>query len=81
MATTTVIQSLELLTGIGRRPLCLQRARISGAWDPWCVVAPVSSTVDLPTANLGDVYVDGDGWHTWNGSAYARRSLAKTLVG
>ncbi|WP_313387806.1 pyocin knob domain-containing S74 family peptidase [Achromobacter aegrifaciens] len=80
MATTTVIQSLELLTGVGRRPVCLQRARINGAWDPWFVVAPLSSTVDLPTANHGDVYVDGDGWYAWNGSAYARRSLAKTLV-
>lgn len=81
MAATTVIQSLELLSGVGRRPLCLQRARINGAWDSWYVVAPISAVVDLPTANLGDVYVDGDGWYTWNGSAYARRSLAKTLVG
>lgn len=80
MATTTVIQSLELLTGVGRRPVCLQRARINGAWDPWFVVAPISAVVDLPTANHGDVYVHGDGWYAWNGTAYARRSLAKTLT-
>lgn len=80
MAATTVIQSLELLSGVGRRPLCLQRARINGTWDSWYVVAPISAVVDLPTANLGDVYVDGDGWYTWGGSAYVRRSLAKTLI-
>lgn len=80
LATTTVIQSLELLTGVGRRPICLQRARINGAWDSWFVVAPISAVVDLPTANHGDVYVDGDGWYAWNGSAYARRSLAKALA-
>lgn len=77
---TNLLQSLTVFPGAGRRPTNFQRAQISGTWGSWYVVAPVSIVADLPTANHGDVYVDGDGWYTWNGTTYARRSMAKTLV-
>lgn len=70
LASTTMIQSLEVLTGVGRRPICLQRARINGTWDSWYVVSPISDPVDLPSANCGDVYVDGRGWYRWMTSTY-----------
>lgn len=81
LSATNLLQSLTVFPGAGRRPTNFQRAMISGAWGSWYVVAPVSIVADLPTAYHGDVYVDDDGWYAWNGSAYARRSLAKTLIG
>lgn len=79
MNATNLVQSLTVFPGAGRRPTNFQRALISGTWGSWYVVAPVSIVADLPTAYHGDVYVDDDGWYAWNGTAYARRSLAKTL--
>ncbi|TRM51473.1 hypothetical protein YH64_018405 [Achromobacter sp. LC458] len=76
-----VIQTCTLPVGNGK-PRIFQRygdPRAGGAWQTWRMIGAVSSTGWLPTADAGDVYVDGVGWHSWNGTAYAQMSLATTL--
>ncbi|MBB1624260.1 pyocin knob domain-containing S74 family peptidase [Achromobacter sp. UMC71] len=44
----------------------------NGTWQPWRVVGTWSSAVQMPTADCGDIHVDGAGWYRWNGTAYAK---------
>ncbi|MDH2052847.1 pyocin knob domain-containing protein [Achromobacter marplatensis] len=53
--------------------------RAGGTWQPWKMIGAVGSTAWLPTADAGDVYVDGAGWYAWNGTAYALTALATIL--
>lgn len=78
---TDLLQSLTIVPGAGRRPTNFQRAQIGGTWGSWYVVAPVSTVADLPTADHGDVYVDGVGWHKWNSEtgSYLRASFAADI--
>ncbi|WP_447578287.1 pyocin knob domain-containing protein [Achromobacter kerstersii] len=67
-----VIQTCTLPVGNGK-PRIFQRygdPRAGGSWQAWRMIGAVSSTGWLPSADAGDVYVDGVGWHLWNGSAY-----------
>ena len=76
-----VIQTCTLPVGNGK-PRIFQRygdPRAGGAWQTWRMIGAVSSTGWLPSADAGDVYVDGVGWHRWNGSAYELTSLAVLL--
>ncbi|WP_241052536.1 pyocin knob domain-containing S74 family peptidase [Achromobacter xylosoxidans] len=43
-----------------------------GSWQPWRVEGSWSNAVQMPTADCGDIHVDGAGWYRWNGAAYAR---------
>lgn len=54
----------------------------SGAWHPWRAVGAWSNTAQMPTADCGDIYVDGAGWYRWNGTAYAKYdpSVAQDLT-
>jgi hypothetical protein len=63
-----------------RKPRIFFRYGIpGGAWEPWTMIGAVGSVGWLPTADCGDVYVDGVGWHRWNGTAYEMSALATTL--
>ncbi|WP_447982203.1 pyocin knob domain-containing protein [Achromobacter kerstersii] len=76
-----VIQTCTLPVSNGK-PRIFQRfgdPRASGTWQTWRMIGAVSSTGWLPSADAGDVYVDGLGWHKWNGSAYELTSLAVLL--
>ncbi|WP_025138216.1 pyocin knob domain-containing protein [Achromobacter sp. DH1f] len=44
----------------------------TGQWSRWLALGAVSAVSQLPRQDAGDVYVDGVGWHRWNGTAYAR---------
>lgn len=79
-SATTVYQRLTLPQASAAHPLVFERYGIvGGAWYDWRIAGPVSSTAVLPTANHGDVYVDGDGWYLWGSTAYVRASSAKVL--
>ena len=76
-----VIQTCTLPVGNGK-PRIFQRygdPRAGGAWQTWRMIGAVSSTGWLPSGDAGDVYVDGVGWHRWNGTAYEFSALAAAL--
>lgn len=80
MTSTQVYQRLTIPFIGNTRPLVYERTMIGAAtWGAWRVAQPVSTVGHLPLADCGDVYVDGVGWHAWNGTAYALTSLAPTL--
>ncbi|MEN5162575.1 pyocin knob domain-containing protein [Achromobacter kerstersii] len=70
-AATVVSQELTLLV-TGGKPLKFARFgnASTGVWQPWKVTGAFNSAAWLPTSNMGDIYVDGEGWYAWNGSAY-----------
>jgi hypothetical protein len=77
-AADMVIQTATFLVG-GGKPRIYQRFGSGTAWQAWKILGPVSNTSWLPTADAGDAYVDGLGWHAWNGAGYALTSLATVL--
>ena len=52
------------------------------AWGAWTIAEPLSLVNQLPTADCGDVQVDGLGRYRWNGTAYAKYdpSVAQDLT-
>lgn len=81
-SSTALYQRLVLPQAADSHPLIFERyGVIGGTWYGWRIAGPISVSSQLPTADCGDVYVDGDGWYTWGGSAYARAILAKVLPG
>ncbi len=79
-SATTVFQRLTLPQASASHPLIFERyGVVGGTWYDWRIAGPISSTAVMPTANHGDVYVDGDGWYTWGTAAYVRASTAKVL--
>lgn len=70
MSGTQVYQRLTLLLAASVRPVVYERYGSGSTWYGWRIAGPVSSTSYLPTADYGDVYVDGLGWYAWDGSAY-----------
>ncbi|MHC0508794.1 pyocin knob domain-containing S74 family peptidase [Achromobacter aegrifaciens] len=60
----------------GQKPRRFTRLGFGESWEPWKIIGPLSSTAYLPTADCGDVYVDGRGWYRWNGSTYVGQTLA-----
>ncbi|WP_454669164.1 pyocin knob domain-containing protein [Achromobacter kerstersii] len=80
ISPTYMVQTCMMTPGSNRRPIEYRRiGNGSTSWSGWRIIAPVQLVTDLPTADCGDVYVDGVGWHSWNGTAYALMSLATTL--
>ncbi|HCW18355.1 pyocin knob domain-containing protein [Achromobacter sp.] len=73
-----IIQTATFLVG-SNKPRIYQRFGSGSSWQAWKIISAVSSVTWLPTADAGDAYVDGLGWHAWNGTAYALTSLATTL--
>ncbi|QIW86446.2 hypothetical protein AMA1_18 [Achromobacter phage AMA1] len=71
-AATIISQELTLLA-TGGKPLKFARFGNSstGVWQPWKVTSAFNSTSWMPTSNMGDIYVDGQGWYSWNGTVYA----------
>ena len=43
----------------------------TGVWGVWKCIGSVSLVSHLPTADAGDVYVDGVGWFAWDAAAPA----------
>ncbi|AVG40001.1 pyocin knob domain-containing protein [Achromobacter insolitus] len=79
-SATTVFQRLTLPQASASHPLIFERyGVVGGTWYDWRIAGPISSTAVMPTANHGDVYVDGDGWYTWGTAVYVRGSTAKVL--
>ena len=80
-AATRVFQTVTLLVGSNMKPRIFFRYGdpVGNSWQNWTMISSLSSVGWLPTANCGDVYVDGVGWHRWNGSAYELASLAPLL--
>lgn len=78
VASDLVIQTATFPVSNGK-PRIFQRYAISGVWQTWKALTPISTTGWLPTADAGDVYVDNVGWHRWNGTAYEMSALAPWL--
>lgn len=71
-----------LFTGQKPRRYVRHGNTTNGGWQPWRAVGSWSNALQMPTADCGDIYVDGAGWHRWNGTAYAKYdpSVAQDLV-
>ncbi len=80
-AATRVFQTVTLLVGSNMKPRIFFRYGdpVGNSWQSWTMISSLSSVGWLPTANCGDVYVDGVGWHRWNGTAYEMSALAPWL--
>lgn len=71
ISATYMVQTCMMTPGSNRRPIEYRRiGNGSTTWSGWRIIAPVQLATDLPTADCGDVYVDGLGWYAWDGSAY-----------
>ncbi|MFY2643561.1 pyocin knob domain-containing S74 family peptidase [Achromobacter insuavis] len=68
-----VCQEMSVLfTGQKPRRYVRHGNTTNGSWQPWRAVGSWSNALQMPTADCGDIYVDGAGWHRWNGTAYAK---------
>lgn len=68
-----VCQELSVLfTGQKPRTYVRHGNAATDTWQAWRAVGSWSNALQMPTADCGDIYVDGAGWHRWNGAAYAR---------
>jgi Membrane protein involved in colicin uptake len=70
VASDYIIQTATIPVA-GEKPRLCQRIFSGSSWGTWRMIGAVSAVSRLPTADMGDVYVDGAGWYRWNGSAYA----------
>jgi hypothetical protein len=67
ISATYMVQTCMMTPGSNRRPIEYRRiGNGSTSWSGWRIIAPVQLATDLPTADCGDVYVDGLGVHRWN---------------
>lgn len=64
-AADYIIQTV-VVPAAGAKPRIFQRFGSGTTWQAWKIISPVSSTAWLPTADAGDVEVDGSGVHRWN---------------
>jgi hypothetical protein len=80
-AASRVHQTVTLIVGSNQKPRIFFRYGdpVGNSWQSWTMISSISAVGWLPTANCGDVYVDGVGWHRWNGSAYEMSALAPWL--
>jgi hypothetical protein len=80
-AASRIFQTVTLLVGSNQKPRIFFRYGdpTSGNWQNWTMISSLSNVGWLPTANCGDVYVDGVGWHRWNGTTYEMSALAPWL--
>lgn len=71
MAGDLFAQELTILS-TGRKPYCFHRLGNpqTNIWQPWRVTGAFSSPNSMPNWDAGDIYVDGIGWHRWNGTMY-----------
>lgn len=71
MASDCVAQEISLVT-TGRKPYCFHRLGnpAAGVWQPWKATSSFSAHDSMPAWDAGDIYVDGLGWHRWNGNTY-----------
>ncbi|QDH84234.1 hypothetical protein Axy14_024 [Achromobacter phage vB_AxyS_19-32_Axy14] len=73
-AAAQVSQELTfLITGQKPRTFFRFGNSTTGAWQPWKSTSAWHVAVGFPTSDMGDIYVDGDGWYAWNGSSYVHR--------
>ncbi|WP_338619030.1 pyocin knob domain-containing protein [Achromobacter sp. E1] len=70
MTAAYMVQTCIVVPSTGRRPIEYRRAGNATTWSNWKLISPVQLASDLPTADCGDCYVDGEGWYTWTGTAY-----------
>ncbi|WP_434642621.1 pyocin knob domain-containing protein [Achromobacter piechaudii] len=78
-STTTSMQEVTYLYADQKPRRFVRRGNPLGTWGAWRVDSAWSNNSGMPTADYGDIYVDGLGWHRWNGSAYELSSLAASL--
>ncbi|SSW68521.1 pyocin knob domain-containing protein [Achromobacter agilis] len=80
-ASTQVSQELTYLV-TGQKPRTFMRFgnTSTGVWQPWKSTSAWHTSTGLPTSDMGDIYVDGIGWYSFNGSAYARTDLSLTTI-
>lgn len=80
MAGDLFAQELTVLS-TGRKPYCFHRFGNpqTNIWQPWRVTGAFSSPNSMPNWDAGDIYVDGIGWHRWNGTRYMAAVAAGAL--
>lgn len=76
MASDSFMQTLMCHASSSPRPIVFQRRGVGSpvVWTGWRVINPVSRLADLPTADCGDIEVDGEGKFRWStvNSRYCR---------
>lgn len=79
--STTKAWQMVTLPVAGQKPRIYARYGnpTTQVWEAWKIISSVSDPVWLPTADAGDVYVDGSGWYRWGGSSYVWEGYATLL--
>lgn len=70
MSSSQIYQRFVCTLASNVHPIVFERyGSVGGTWYSWRVAGPWSPTSFssyAPTADYGDLYVDGVGWHRWN---------------
>lgn len=71
-ASTQVTQELTYII-TGQKPRTFSRFgnTANNTWQTWKSTSSWSTATGLPTIDMGDIYVDGQGWYRWSGTAYS----------
>lgn len=79
-SATQIYQRLVLPQYSTYHPYVFERyGQIGGTWTGWRIAGAISVVSMLPTADHGDVYVDGSGWYKWISGAYVLASVSLLL--
>ncbi|KNY09427.1 hypothetical protein AKG08_17455 [Achromobacter piechaudii] len=78
-STTTNMQEVTYLYADQKPRRFVRRGNPLGTWGAWKADSAWSNNSGMPTADYGEIYVDGMGWHRWNGTGYELTSLAPNL--
>lgn len=78
-STTTSMQEVTYLYADQKPRRFVRRGNPLGTWGAWKADSAWSNNSGMPTADYGEIYVDGMGWHRWNGTGYELTSLAPNL--
>jgi hypothetical protein len=72
LSANIIAQELVVVV-TGRKPYCFYRTGNLGTstWQVWKVTSSFSTSSSMPNFDAGDIYVDGQGWYSWNGTVYA----------
>lgn len=78
--STVIYQRLTLPQAGTLHPYVFERYGVVGSgWGGWRIAGAISTSAMLPTADHGDVYVDGSGWYKWISGAYVLASVSLLL--
>lgn len=80
ISASYMVQTCMMTPGSNRRPIEYRRiGNGTSTWSGWRIITPVQLVTDLPTADCGDVLVDGLGLYRWIDGGYYPAATSAVL--